>query len=135
MKVAATAKHRLMLRARGHLINTCFGATFQLPVHHAMFFQLVLFRCKCEACIPHIIDGSPQGSHDLEDSDNSSDSEDATHIAGALQIADKLVTHQEAHRAVDNTETVAALLKAQKREAIRKAVEAQRGELDRVRKL
>jgi hypothetical protein len=77
--------------------------------------------------MPHIIENSPQGS---DQSDDSSDSEDAAHVAHALAEAAECTAEQRAACAADDAAATSALLKAQKREAIRKAVEAQRAELE-----
>ena len=99
--------------------------------------QRIFFRCTCVLCIPHIEAVSPQGSDGGADSSGSCDSEDADDIANALADAAKSKADQKAQSAQQqpqialcDPETASALLKAQKREAIRKAVDAQRAELD-----
>ena len=80
----------------------------------------VFCRCNCALCAPHVGDASTSGSCE---SDEESD------VSRALADAAKLKEDQDRQRARADPDAALAALRAQKREAIRKAVEAQREEL------
>ena len=102
-----------------------------------VFTQVILtcivhscLSCKCELCAPHICTDSPQGSDDLDDSSDCSDSPvEASEVANAIADAAKCKEQEQQQLPQDDPEAALALLRSQKREAIRKAVEAQRAEL------
>ena len=79
-------------------------------------------------CAPHIGEASSSGSCESEEE---SDCED---IAREAADAAKAKAEEESMRLRNAPDSTLAALRAQKREAIRKAVEAQRAELDGGRK-
>jgi hypothetical protein len=92
-------------------------------------------RCKCELCAPHVTEDSPQASDDSGDSSDSGNSPEevsnsANANADAIECKQQTQLQLEAVLTVHDSEAAAALLRSQKREAIRIAVEAQRAELN-----
>ncbi len=135
MKAAAPQKRLPTLRASGHLTSICFGASLFLFCLSQEFCFYPSLRCKCELCAPYIAENSPQASDDLGDSSDSDDSQqEASVITNLLPDAVKCTEHEGDQLRIGqpniDPETAAATLRLRKREAIRKAVEAQRSELD-----
>ncbi len=95
--------------------------------------------CKCELCAPHIIADSPEASDDRGDSSDSDGSvQDTSDFTIMRPVASQYKEHASGQGSAgqpgNDAEAAAVLLRSQKREAIRKAVEAQRAELDGSRK-
>ena len=137
-KASAARQRRRTSCADGRWTSTYSGAaSIQAQPQFNATMNHPFSRCKCKLCIPHLSEASPQGSEDLDESSDSESPDEIAIITSALADSRQSKIDQQ-QRCVPATVASAAVssasLREQKREAIRKAVEIQRAELDRGQK-
>ena len=138
-KASAARQHRRISCADGRWTSIYSGAaSSQAQTQFLNATENHTFsRCKCKLCAPHLSEASPQGSEDLDESSDSESPDEIAIIASALADSSQSKIDQQ-QRCGPATAASAAVssasLREQKREAIRKAVEIQRAEMDRGQK-